>query len=382
MISKPPADKSRVILPCGPRHIVWNGRKLLYFAGCDYLRVSWRPELSRALAGVRPISAGASRVTTGEHPVYQRLETRLCEFFGTEAALLVSCGYLSNMVAAQGLRGQFTRALVDRKAHPSLQDAARFLDCPILKINHCDPGDLRSKLPAAPSGRALVLTDGLFGLTGKLAPIAEYLTILPPTASVLVDDAHGAGILGANGRGTSEALGISDPRIIQTITLSKAFGAFGGAILGSALVRDRCVRRSHAYAGQTPIPPPLAACALRAVEIVAGKLGARKRLRANVHRLSELIGGANGCIPIFTFTARSETAAETFTRDLLRGGIYPPRLSYPSAPARCFRFAISAGHLTSDINKLAAVILRNRSGLLLRSGMPEQVQKLRPGAGV
>ena len=126
----------------------------------------------------------------------------------------------------------------------------------------------------------MVLTDGMFSGDGSAAPLAEYLKILPKDALILVDDAHGAGVLGRTGKGAVEHAGVSRRRVIQTVTLSKAFGAYGGAILGTAKLRQRILDRSRMFVGSTPLPLPLANAALAGVRILQADKSLRPQAAA------------------------------------------------------------------------------------------------------
>src|SRR5208283_1722574 len=130
--------------------------------------------------------------------------------------------------------------------------------------------------------KLLVLTDGMFASDGSAAPLAEYLKVLPKDALILVDDAHGAGVLGRTGQGTLQHAGVSRRRIIQTVTLSKAFGAYGGAILGTVRLRQRILDRSQMFVGSTPLPLPLANAALAGVKTLKANPSLRRRLLENV----------------------------------------------------------------------------------------------------
>src|SRR5882672_5728297 len=216
-------------------YVQLRGRKLIYFGGCDYFRLSSHPKILEAIAeGLDRfgLNVAASRFTTGNHQLYGRLERKLCQFFRTESATIVSNGYATNIVVAQALAGEFSHALIDARAHQSLRDCLPLLNCPVKEFAHANVAALSAAIrPCGDKARILLLTDGLFSHNGTLVPLASYLKILPRGSKVLLDDAHGAGTVGANGRGTPEALGIDSSHIIQTISLSKAFGVYGGAIL-------------------------------------------------------------------------------------------------------------------------------------------------------
>ena len=250
-------------------HVRYRNRKLSYFGGCDYFRLASHPSILRAThQGLDKygLNVAASRLTSGNHPLYGELEQRTADFFGVESATVVSCGYMTNLVVAQALAGRFSHALIDELGHSCLIDAVPFLDCPILKFKHGDPVDLVRAIARCGRGaRPILLTDGMFSHDGSVAPLKAYLKILPRDALILVDDAHGAGILGDTGKGAVEWAGVSRQRIIQTITLSKALGTYGGAILGTRALRERIVTRSRLFVGNTPLPLPLANAALRAL---------------------------------------------------------------------------------------------------------------------
>src|SRR5882762_3709702 len=260
-------------------------RKFSYFSGCDYFRLASHPRVIAALqSGLKKygLNVAASRLTTGNHILYTNLERQLARFFNAEDALLVSNGYLTNLVVAQALARNFSHALIDERAHLSLFDAARFLDCPLIKFKHRDPLDLaQSVRRCGPGSKLILLTDGMFSHDGSAAPLGHYLSALPKDALILVDDAHGAGVLGQTGKGSLEHCGVDRRRFIQTITLSKAFGVYGGAILATTAVRRRILRHSSLFIGSTPVPLPLASAALEAVHILKTDHTLRRRLTQN-----------------------------------------------------------------------------------------------------
>ena len=232
-------------------YVRFRGRKLAYFSGCDYFRLATHPRVASALEeGLKKygLNVAASRLTTGNHRLYVELERELVSFFAAQDALLVPTGSMTNLVVAQALAGNFSHALVEEQSHPALWVAARFLDCPVLTFQHGAAEDLaRCVHRCGPGARLIVLTDGMFSRDGSVAPLAQYLQVLPKDALILVDDAHGAGVIGRTGKGSLEHAKVSRQRIIQTITLSKAFGAFGGAILGPKPLLGRGSGHRHAH---------------------------------------------------------------------------------------------------------------------------------------
>lgn len=358
--------------------VLWKGRRLIYFGGCDYFRLASHPVV---LAAVREglkahgLNVAASRMTTGNHPLYEQLERRLAQFFGAESAVLVSSGYLTNRVAARALAGSFTHALLDEGAHSCLEEAAEALGCPVRRFKHRDLGDFNRVLKrCGPTARPIVLTDGLFARDGEVAPLPAYLAALPPGGAILLDDAHGAGTLGRTGRGTTEYLGVSPRRVIRTITLSKAFGVYGGAILGPAPLRDRIHTRSEAFVGNTPLPLPLASGALQALGLLRRDRSLRARLLRNTARVKSALRQAGWGLtdtpaPIIPFRPRDATEAAALCRALLRRGIYPSFIRYPGGPADgYFRFALSSEHTREQLGALLSVLVRFAPGRAARSG--------------
>jgi 8-amino-7-oxononanoate synthase len=350
-----------------PVHARVGGRTLLYFGGCDYLRVSHEPRIRRALvrgADRWGVNVGASRRTTGNRRVYEALEVELAAFFGVDSAVLVSSGYMTDLVAGQGLAGQFTHAFIDARAHSALVDAAMFLGCPVRRFRHRDAEDLARLLSrAGRKTRPIVLTDGMFSHDGSVAPLGAYARILPRDGRMLVDDAHGAGVLGAHGRGSAESEGVEDARLIRTITLSKAFGVYGGAILGAADLQAAIAERSRLFIGSTPLPPPLAQAALEAVRLVRGRPGLRSRLKRNTQFVRELIrrGGVglpDHPGPVLGIRPCEGGADAAMDRALLARGILPPFMIYPGGvEGGYYRFAISTAHRREHLMAVAEALL-------------------------
>jgi 8-amino-7-oxononanoate synthase len=349
-------------------YVRFRQRKLSYFSGCDYFRLASHPRLIAALRrGVKQfgLNVAASRLTTGNHALYAELETELAGFFSAESALLVSTGYLTNLVAAQALAGNFSHALIDDSAHPSLCDAARLLDCPVLQFESRNAEALaRAIQRCGPESKLLLLTDGMFSSDGSAAPLAAYLEVLPKDALILVDDAHGAGVLGRTGQGAPEHAGVSRRRIIQTVTLSKAFGAYGGAILDSPRRRQRMLDRSRMFTGSTPLPLPLACAALEGVRTLKANPGLRRRLNENAAYVRAAARKAGLPLaetpgPIVPVHPQRSHEAARMHRDLLAAGIFPPFIKYPGGPrSGYFRFVISSEHSRLQLDALVKVLCR------------------------
>jgi 7-keto-8-aminopelargonate synthetase-like enzyme len=349
-------------------YVLWRGRKFSYFAGCDYFRLSSHPRVQRALTdGLKRygLSVAASRLTTGNHALYLKLEQRLAHFFRAQAALLVPNGYVANLAVAQTLAGQFSHALIDEAAHLSLIDAAEALDCPVLRFSHRSAEDVSSAVRRCGAGcKLILLTDGMFSSDGSVPPLKKYLSALPEDAVLLVDDAHAAGVLGINGRGSLEHEGVSRRRVIQTITLSKSFGTYGGAVLGSNSLRRQIVELSHVFVGSTPLPLPLANAAAQALAILDSRNSLRQRLLNNTLRIRNVLQTVRVKAmatpgPIVALEAKHQDALPKITKILREAAIYPPYIQYPGAPPLGhFRFVISSEHSLAQLDNLARSLSR------------------------
>ena len=345
-----------------------------FFAGCDYFRLASHPEIIRAVTtGLEKygLNVAASRVTTGNHALYRELEIALARFFAAPAALVVSNGYASNSVVVQTLRDDFSHVVIDAKAHVSLRDASRFFAGPVLEFKSRDPADLRRVLAGAGGNiKPIVLTDGVFTDEGEVAPLAEYakiLEILWPHGMILLDDAHGAGVIGRTGRGTPEHAGVSRQRIIQTVTLSKAFGVYGGAILCSGALRGKMFAGSDMFAGSTPFPLPLAFAALRAIQILKNDQSLRRRLNHNVQYVKTALRAAGfpvplTPVPVIAVLPGNAAQARAIRRRLVAHRVFPSRVKYPGGPAGgYFRFVISSEHSKRQLDDLLAGISHDSS---------------------
>lgn len=350
----------------GENEVRWRNRTLVHFSGCDYFRLSRHPKIAsaaRAALAKNGLSVAASRVTTGNHKIYAQLESELAAFFGAESALLFPDGYLAPMAVAQALAGEFSHAFIDEFTHAALKDASRMLNCPVNTFKHGDISAVgRALSKCGPRARPIILTDGMFAHDGSVAPLSQYLKILPRHGRILVDDAHGAGVLGAMGKGSLEHEGAGRKRIIQCATLSKAFGVYGGVVLGTRALREQIIARSHVFAGTTPLPLPLAGSAITALKLLRSEPACRERLSQNTSYLRSQLRHSGWNVqetpgPIIRLPLMNRAAAADLKRRLFAAGIFPPFLKYGRASAAgYFRFVISSQHTRAQLNKLASVL--------------------------
>ena len=360
-----------VIELTGRTHVCFEGQELLYFAGGDYHGFSRDPTLWKIAADtVRRYGLGpsASRSTTGNHPLYLQLEERVAGFFGTEAAAVVSTGYLGNAILLGALADDFELLLADEKAHVSLLDAARQAGKPLLRYRHFDADHLAGVLRREGQGRRpLILTDSVDGMMGDVAPLPDLLAVsMRDGGGVLLDEAHAFGVLGDSGRGSLEAWEVSAERVHRTGSFGKAFGAFGGLIPGSEDLIV-AVRGQPAFRGATPIPLPLLAVADAVLERLARDPGAildlKRRALAFKAALRE-----TGCeievnqVPIISLAVNGEEQARRSRAVLLAHGIYPSHVHYPGLPpGGMFRFILRSSNTDEETARLLAALIETAS---------------------
>ncbi len=350
----------------GDNEVRWRGRTLVYFSGCDYFRLARNSQVVAAVISSlkeNGLNVAASRKTTGNHKIYAELENELAKFFGTETALLFPDGYFAPIAVTQTFAGEFTHALADEFAHGALLDAARMLDCPLQKFRHHDAADLQKFIAkCGKNSRPIILTDGMFAHDGSTAPLREYLKILPRNGMILVDDAHGAGVLGSTGKGTLELEKVGRQRIVQCVTLSKAFGVYGGAVLATRALREKILARSCVFVGTTPLPPPLAGAAIASIKILRREPVRRKRMFQNLSYVRTQLRAAGWETsetpgPIIRLPAMNEAAVRDLQKRFLAAGIYPPFLKYVGASAQgFFRLIISSEHTRAQLDRLIGVL--------------------------
>ncbi|MEN0019497.1 MAG: pyridoxal phosphate-dependent aminotransferase family protein [Planctomycetota bacterium] len=345
-----------------------NGRSVTTFAGCNYLAIHRHPRVLESLSdGLQRygVSAGASRETTGNTDAHEALEAELKQWLGVEDALLLPDGYIANIAAAQALAKLQPLATVhvDARSHPSVLDA--------LSTAGCSPTSYEHANAAAVDQTQAIFTDSVFTGSGELAPVAALLNRLPTDGYLILDDCHGVGSIGPLAQGTAAHLGISDPRLIITGTLSKGIGCAGGYVAGPAAV-IAAARASSAFICTTPIPPALALASRTAIRIAQTDDQRRAQLTTNAqalkHGLRKLgLTTSTTPTPIATFTFDAATAMRDTHERLLSQGLYAPLINYPGGPAQSyFRIVVTAEHTQAEIDRLIdCLAARVRTALAL-----------------
>jgi 7-keto-8-aminopelargonate synthetase-like enzyme len=354
-----------------------DGREYLYFGGTGYLGLAGHAEVIQAgCEALRRcgVHTSTSRTGYGTSPLTLEVERLAAELFGMAGAFYFASGYVGNHILIQAVADRADVVLADESAHFSLAEAGRLLGCPVASFRHRDADDLRQKLRqrVGRDERPLVLTDGVFSLTGAVAPLDEYAEVLRDysTATLLVDDAHGLCTIGRDGRGSLEQLGLwgeevnADPardgvRVYVCGTLSKAVGGFGGIVPGSPALLDRVRQTSHYYEGASAPMSAAAGATAKALEIVLRQPQLRRRLAVNARRLREGLRALGLAVddwptPIIGLEIGSGTNMRRI-HDALRlaGTIVPYFAAYCGAgPAGRLRIAVFATHSEEMLDRL------------------------------
>jgi glycine C-acetyltransferase/8-amino-7-oxononanoate synthase len=341
------------------------------FAGTGYLGLQSRPEVIQAASNCLAqygVSSTIPRGGLGEHPVYDELENQAAAFFGAEKVSTFASGYLGPAFLTQATATLFDVIFIDSDAHFSLWDAAQATNKPIFVFHHLDPSDLERQLDLhlAVHERPLVLTDGIFPISGEVAPLDACLPLVKPRKGLIyVDDAHAGGVLGADGRGTAEFLGIEDESLRSCFTLSKAFGAGGGLIHGSRAWVEALEKDSRINAGSTAIPLVVAAAAAEALRIARTEPELRQQLlknsetaRAGLGRLGLKL--VDTTTPILCIPSQPGLALPMLRDRLFEADIAVEFVQqYTSAPpGGALRIAIFATHTEEQIDRLIAEMCR------------------------
>ncbi|MBS4097253.1 MAG: 8-amino-7-oxononanoate synthase [Sulfuricella sp.] len=352
--------------PQGAR-VVADGREYLSFCSNDYLGLANHPELVEAMqhgAAHYGAGGGASHLVSGHSAAHHRLEEELAEFVGLPRALLFSTGYMANLGIVTALLGRDDEIFADKLNHASLNDAALLSRARLTRFPHLDLEMLEKRLAASRARRKLVLVDAVFSMDGDVAPVSQLLELCERyDAWLLLDDAHGFGVLGQGGRGVLEHFGVASPRIIYMATLGKAAGVAGAFVAGDATLVEYLLQRARTYIFTTAMPPPLA-CALSASLRLIGNEGWRRdrlggliaTLRARLHPQSWRLLDSPTAIQPLVIGGNQETVAVS---DALRAqGIWVPAIRPPTVPkgeAR-LRISLSASHEIADVEALAAAL--------------------------
>ncbi|MCA0185686.1 MAG: 8-amino-7-oxononanoate synthase [Proteobacteria bacterium] len=359
-----------VTTPCQPdTRLADRDGPVLAFCSNDYLGLAAEPALSQTLqAGAARwgSGSGASHLVSGHYAAHEALEARLAAFVGMQDALYFSTGYMANIGVMPALVGRGDAIFADKVNHASLVDGALLSRAELIRYPHCDLAALEARLAASTAPRKLIVTDGVFSMDGDIAPLPDLLALAEAhRAWLLVDDAHGFGVLGPGGRGCLAHFGLASPRLIYMGTLGKAAGAAGAFVAGQREVIDWLINRSRSYIFTTGAPPALAETLLTAVDLIEHSDTRRTHLGALIARLKtglqlkrwQLLPSDTPIQPL-VIGDNHETLA--VSRALDAEGLWVPAIRPPTVPkgAARLRITLSAAHSLAQVDRLADALNR------------------------
>ncbi len=353
--------------PCGV-HAVVNGQERLAFASNDYLGLAAHPTIAQAMAqgALRwGAGSGASHVVSGHLQPFEELETALAAYVGRERALFFSTGYLANLAVLPTLLERGDVVFHDKLNHASLIDAVRLGRAQDYRYPHGDVAALARLMREHRGRRAMILTDAVFSMDGDLAPLqALYALACEHDAWLVVDDAHGLGVLGPRGAGSLAHLGLpSDPRIVYVGTLGKAAGVSGAFVAGDATVVEWLQQRARPYVFITASSPAVACALLAALPLMAAADDRRAHLQSLIAQLRtglanspwQLMPSGTAIQPI---VVGSNEAVLRVSQALDEAGLWVPAIRPPTVPqgSARLRVSLSAAHTAADVQRLVEVL--------------------------
>lgn len=353
--------------------IVVDGRELIGFAGNDYLGLAAHPAVRDALidgANRYGVGATAAHLLGGHRAPHAELEAALADWTGRPAALLFSTGWMANLGLVASLLGEGELCVQDRLNHACLIDGAKLAGAELKRYPHRDVEAAARRLRARPGVPALLATDGVFSMDGDLAPLVELAELAHAEgATLLVDDAHGLGVLGPNGAGSVAAAGLSVDEVpVLMATFGKALGGFGAFVAGSQALIDALVQFARTHVYTTALPPALACATLAAVRVARMEPWRREQL-ARLVRHFRAGAGARGLklgestTPIQPLVVGEAREAVRLSALLAERGFFVPAIRPPTVPpgSARLRITLSALHSEGDVDSLLDALAEARA---------------------
>ena len=357
-----------------------EARWLRNFCSNDYLGLAQHPGVAAAAQEALArdgAGAGASHLVCGHAAVHDALEREAADWLQAPRALLFGSGYLANLAVVQALLGDGDVCVQDRLNHASLVDAALLAGCRLRRYPHADPEGALRQLRNAAEGAALVATDGVFSMDGDVAPLRQLAIVANAQSALLyVDDAHGVGVLGPDGRGSVAAAGLDSAQApLQLATLGKALGGYGAIVAGDAALVEHLAQTARPYIYTTALPPAQAAASLAAVKLARRDGWRREKLHDSIARF-RYAAAARGLEPMPSHTpiqplpCGSEDDALALSAWLEEAGFWVAAIRPPTVPEgkSRLRIALSTLHTPQDIDALVDAIARGRDALARRVG--------------
>lgn len=359
--------RRRLLQSAQGTHIKVDGCDVLSFCSNDYLGLANHPAIIAAVkqaADSAGVGSGASHLITGHHQLHHDLELALAAFVGLPRALLFSSGYMANIGAVTALIGRGDAVFADKLNHASLNDAVLLSRADFKRFAHNDMAALEGLLAASQAKRKLVLVDAVFSMDGDIAPVPELLALCERhDAWLMLDDAHGFGVLGKDGKGVLQHFGARSPRIIYMATLGKAAGVSGAFVAGDATLIEYLLQNARTHIYTTASPPCLAAGVMASLKIIEHEPQRREHLRTLIAALRaglklknwQLVESQTAIQPLII---GSNDEALHVSERLLERGILVPAIRPPTVPkgtAR-LRISLSAAHSLDDVAKLTETL--------------------------
>jgi 8-amino-7-oxononanoate synthase len=343
--------------------VLIDGKEYLIFGSNNYLNLSNNREIIESVKDAVDkygYGSGGSRLTTGSYDVNRRLEEDLAKFKGTEKALVFNTGYMANVGVISAICDRKWSIFSDRINHGSIVDGIVLSGAKFKRYKHNDIEDLKKLLSEDESKYKLIVTDGVFSMDGDIAPLEEISLLAKEyEALLMIDDAHGVGVLGENGKGTVSHLGLEGKVDIQVGTLSKAFGCIGGYVAGDADMVDYVKNRAKSFIFATSNPPLNSVAVLKSLELVKNADEKRKDLLEKSAYLRRKLKEKNfdvidGITPIIAVVVGSSKEVLRIQNSLLEEGIYVPGIRPPTVPRNTGRLRISlmSNHTYGDLDIL------------------------------
>lgn len=355
-------------------HLRVNGRDMLAFCGNDYLGLSQHPEVVAAAqqAAARwGVGATASPLVCGHSASHEALEAELAQFLGLPRALYFASGFTANVGLVPTLVARGDVVFCDALNHASLIDGTRLSRAQITVYPHADLKALEGQLQASTARRKLIVTDAVFSMDGDIADLPALLRLAEEhDALLLVDDAHGFGVLGAAGRGIAEHAGVQSPRLILMGTLSKAAGSAGAFVAGDARVVELVMQRARSYIFATTAPAMVTEALRASLRVLQTEGWRRERLQAHAaHLRTALADRADvgrlmpSITPIQPLVIGDNAQALDRMARLWAQGIWVPAIRPPTVPTGTarLRISLSAAHSEADVDRLISALLDNAS---------------------
>ncbi|MGJ5672177.1 MAG: 8-amino-7-oxononanoate synthase [Nostochopsis sp.] len=354
---------------CGGATVLLEGQEVINFASNDYLGLASDQRLiAAATAAVQEFGTGStgSRLLSGHKELHRELEKAIASLKQTEDALVFSSGYLANLGAITALVGKRDLILADQYNHSSLKNGAIMSGAAIFEFPHCDVEAVKNELERSRQNyrRCLIATDSVFSMDGDLCPLPALVDLAAEfSCMLLVDEAHGTGVLGKTGAGCVEYFGCTGKQLVQMGTLSKALGSLGGYIAGSATLIDYLRNRASSWIYTTALSPADTAAALTAINIVKQEPQRRAQLWKNVDYLKKLIPQHLPHLkllpsesPIICLQFASAKDALQAAKQLKSAGVFAPAIRPPTVPTSRIRISLMATHDEKHIEKLVEVL--------------------------